>query len=135
MFSGEGIAELEIIDRIFDSRTLYEFDIFCEAAYKCAGEGDGFAPSEDIVFTRHGRFYANSGETVFVEIPVMDSAEYNLCLLSGKIKGRSDGEILKLDAGLNKLSFTMLEDGSFELQNSSNDETVYPDTIGTKYFI
>ena len=26
MFSGEGIAELEIVDRIFDSRTLYERD-------------------------------------------------------------------------------------------------------------
>lgn len=135
MFSGRGIAELEIVDRIFDSRTLYEFDIFCEAAYKCAEEADGFKGAEETVFTRHGRFYANSGETVFAEIPLMESTEYSLRLLSGKIEGRSDGEMLKLTAGLNKLSFTMLEDGSFELVDPLNDETVYPDTIGTKYFI
>ena len=135
MFSGMGFAELEITDRIFDSRTLYEFEILCEAAYKCAEGKDGFAPTDETFFTNKGRFFANKGETVFVEIPLMESAEYRLCVVSGKTKDRTDGETLNLSAGLNKLSFTMLEDGSFELQNASNDETIYPDTIGTKYFI
>ena len=72
---------------------------------------------------------------MFIEIPLMESTEYKLCVISGKIKNRADGETLSLSAGLNKLSFTMLEDGSFELQNAFNDETIYPDTIGTKYFI
>lgn len=135
MFSGIGIAELEIIDRIFDSKTLYEFDIVCEAAYKCAEETEGFEASEDVVFTNKGRFFANKGETVFVQVPLMEAVQYKLFVLSGKIKDKADGEILNLTPGLNKLCFTMLEDGSFEFRDPSSDETVYPDTLNTKYFI
>ena len=135
MFSGCGFAELEIIDRIFDSKSLYEFEIVCEAAYKCADEEDGFIPTDETLFTNKGRFFANKDESVYLEIPLMENAEYKLSILSGKIKDKADGEILTLGVGLNKLSFTMFEDGSFEFQNPSNDETIYPDTIGTKYFI
>ena len=135
MFCGCGIAELEILDRIFDSRTLYEFDIFCEAAYKCAENKDDFSPSDEALFTRNGRFFANKGETVFMEIPLARDEEYKLSIPSGKIKNKNDGDILKLTSGLNKLSFEILEDGSFDLKNPVSDEKVYIDTINTKYFM
>lgn len=135
IFSGCGIAELEIIDRIFDSRTLYEFEIFCEAAYKCGDADDGFVPSEEILFTNGGRFFANKKETVFIQIPVMEEKEYGLHILSGNIKNQSDGDIIKLSQGINKISFEMLEDGSFELCDVSSEETAFPDTLNTKYFI
>ena len=135
MFSGCGIAELEIFDRIFDSRTLYEFEIRCESAYKCSDAGDGFAPSDEILFTNGGRFFANKGETVFVQIPVMEEKEYRLHILSGKIKNMSDGDLLRLSQGINKISFEMIEDGNFGFCDTSSDETVYPDTLNTKYFI
>ena len=135
MFSGCGIAELEILDRIFDSKTLYELEFFCEAAYKCAESKDDFSPSDDTLFTRKGRFFANRGETVFVEIPLAEDKEYKLAIPSGKIKNKNDGDILRLSPGLNRLSFEMLEDGSFELINPVSDETAFADTINTKYFI
>lgn len=135
MFSGRGIAELEILDRIFDSRTLYEFEIMCEAAYKCTEKEDGFAPSDETLFTNGGRFFANCGETVSLEIPLMNDAEYKLHIISGEIEGKNDGDMLKLPAGLCKLYFKMLRDGSFELCDASNEETIYPDTLNTKYFI
>ena len=135
MFSGCGISELEIIDRIFDSRTLYEFEIVCEAAYKCADADDGFAPSDEILFTSGGRFFANKRETVFIQIPLMEEKEYKLHILSGKIKNRGDGDIIELSQGINKISFEMLEDGSFELCDPSSEERVHPDTLNTKYFI
>lgn len=135
MFTGRGIAELETVDRIFDSKTFYEFEILCEAAYKCEDEPLGFSPSEQILFTNGGVFFANRGETAFVEIPLMENAEYRLGVLSGSIKDKKDGDILKLSKGLNRLCFEMLEDGSFTFLNISNDEPVYPDTLNTKNFI
>lgn len=135
MFTGCGIAELEIVDRIFDSKTLYEFEICCEAAYKCTDKNDGFLPTEEIFFTNEGRFFANKGERVCVEIPLMESTQYRLCILSGKIKDLNDGDIIKLSSGLNRLAFEMTGDGSFELRNADSDRTVYPDTVCTKYFI
>ena len=135
MFTGDSVAELEIVDRIFDSRTLYEFEVFCEAAYKCGDTDDGFLPTGDVLFTNGGRFFANCGETVFLEIPLMEEKEYRLHILSGKIRDKSDGDIFRLSQGLGRLSFEMLEDGSFELCDTSNDETVYPDTLNTKCFI
>lgn len=135
MFSGCGIAELEIVDRIFDSRTLYEFEVLCEAAYKCSEKDDGFSPSDETLFTNRGRFFANSGERVFLEIPLMQSAEYTLFVCSGKIRDKKSGDVMSLAQGLNRICFEMLEDGSFELCDSLSEETVYPDTLNTKYFI
>ena len=135
MFSGCGIAELEIVDRILDSRTLYEFEIMCESAYSCVEKNEGFTPTDCMLFTNGGRFFANKGETVVLEIPLIEPAEHKLCVISGKIKDRNNGEVLKLTAGINRLLFEMSEDGSFEFRNTSNDELVYHDTLNTKYFI
>lgn len=135
MFTGVGIAELEICDRIFDSKTLYEFEIICEAAYKCEALSDGVAPSEDVLFTSGGRFFANKGETVFAEIPLMENSEYRLKVFSGKVKDKNDGDVISLSSGLNRLVFEMLHDGSFEFCDVTSDETVYLDTINPKYFI
>lgn len=135
IFTGSAVAELEIFDRIFDSRTLYEFEILCEAAYKCADKGEGFAPCHDGVFTNDGIFFANKSETVFLEIPLVQEKELVLNVISGSIKSIKNGAVLRLSPGLNRLSFEMLEDGSFEFCDTSNDETMYPDTLNTKHFI
>lgn len=135
LFSGKGIAELEILDRIFDSKTLYEFEILTEAAYKCGDKNEGFSPTKGVLFTNGGTFFGNKGETVYVEIPLMEHAEYSLGILSGRIKNKKNGDILGLSAGLNKLCFEMEDDGSFVLLNLSNDEPAYPDTLNTQYFI
>ncbi|MBE6682142.1 MAG: hypothetical protein E7600_07655 [Ruminococcaceae bacterium] len=135
LFSGKGIAELEILDRIFDSKTLYEFELLTESAYKCGDVKEGFTPTESMLFTGGGVFFANKGETVFVEIPLMEEAQYRLGILSGSIKGRKDGDILRLSSGLNRLLFEMEDDGSFVILDSSSDEPAYPDTLNTQYFI
>ena len=135
MFTGKGIGELEIVDRIFDSKTLYEFEILCESAYKCACLNDGFSPSDDIIFSNGGRFFANKGETLFLEIPLMEDQEYKLCVISGKIKNINDGDVLKLTSGINRLVFEILEDGSFEFEDLVSAEKIYADTINTKFFI
>lgn len=135
MFTGKGIAELEIVDRIFDSKTLYEFEILCESAYKCAGINDGFSASDNTLFTSCGRFFANKDEAVFIEIPCMEDTEYRLCILSGKIKKQNNGDLLKLTSGLNRIIFEMSQDGSFEFQDTVSGEAVYADTINTKHFI
>ena len=135
IFTGNGIGEIEIVDRIFDSKTLYEFNVICESAYKCSGACDDFSPTDEMFFSRKGRFYANKGECVCVQIPLAEETEYKLHVISGKIKNRSDGEIIKLRKGINSFCFEMTDDGSFEFQSPENDETVYPDTLNTKYFI
>ena len=135
MFMGTSVGEIEITDRIFDSKTVYEFDVICEAAYKCADPLDGFSPSNQALYSRNGTFFANSDETVFMEIPLSESAKYRLHIISGRINGYENDDIIALKFGLNKLCFEMQKDGSFEFLKTENDEKIYTDTINTKYFL
>lgn len=136
IFGGSRICELEIADRIFDSRTEYEFEVSCELAYKCENDRENeFAPTENVLFSRCGRIYANKGETISLELPSLEEAELLLCVVSGKIKNFKDGQKIRLTPPLCRLCFEMQDDGSFEFQNSVSLEKIYPDTLNPKYFI
>lgn len=135
IFTGLGIGEIEISDRVFDTRTIYEFEIISEAAYKCADFCDGFSQTDDVLFTRNGMFFANKGETVFLEVPLNEDENYKIHIVSGKIKDIADEDLIELKKGLNRLSFEMQEDGSFEFLNPENDEKIHSDSVNTKCFI
>ncbi len=136
IFGGIKVCELEISDRIFDSKTLYEIEFSVESAYKCIDENeDAFCPSQDILFTRNGVFYGNRGECVCLEVPSLEKSELELHIISGKIKGFKDSDEIILEKGMNRLCFEMEDDGSFEFRNTQNGEKIYPDTLNPKYFI
>lgn len=136
IFGGSKICELEIVDRIFDSRTEYEFEVSCELAYKCENGGENeFLQTENVFFSRNGRIYANSGEVVSLELSSLEESELLIHVVSGKIKDFKDGEKIRLIPPLNRLCFEMEEDGSFEFQNPVSLEVVYPDTLNPKHFI
>ena len=136
IFGGSKICELEIVDRIFDSRTEYEFEVSCELSYKCENaKNDAFSPSENVFFSRDGRIYANKGETVCLEIPSLEQSKFLLHVVSGKIKNFNDGEIITVTPPLCRLCFEMQEDGSFEFQSPESLGRVYPDTLNPRYFI
>lgn len=136
IFGGTKICELEILDSIFDSKTEYEFDVNCEMSYKCLEEKNVlFSASDEGLFTREGRFFANRGETVSLEIPSMSETEIELSVISGEILDFSDGQRIKLDTGLNRLSFTMSDDGCFEFKNPVSGDGIFIETLNPKHFI
>lgn len=136
IFGGSKICELEIVDRIFDSRTEYEFEVSCELAYKCENENrNAFSPSENVFFSRNGRIYANKGETVSLEVPSFEENELLLHIVAGRIKGFNDGETICIKSPLCRLCFEMEEDGSFEFQNPASLEKKFPDTLNPECFI
>lgn len=136
LFGGEKVWTLEICDRIFDSRTEYEIPMKCEMSYKCSDDKkDSFVPSEQVIFSNKGVFFANAGEIVSLQIPCLEEISLVLHIISGEIAGYKDRDIICLAKGLNRLSFEMIKDGSFEFQNTVNEETAFPDTINPKYFI
>lgn len=136
IYGGIKVCELEILDRIFDSKTLYEIEFAVESAYKCVDKKeDAFCPSQDMLFTRNGMFYGNRSECVCLEVPSLEEAELELHVISGKIKGFKDSDVVKLEKGMNRLCFEMEDDGSFEFRNLQNGGKIYPDTINPEYFI
>ncbi len=136
IFGGTKICELEILDGIFDSKTEYEFEINCEMSYRCLeGQNLLFSSSDEGLFTREGRFFANRGESVLLEIPSMTETEIELSVISGEIRDFSDGQKIKLDTGLNRLCFTMDDDGSFEFKNPISGNRIFIETLNPKYFI
>ena len=136
IFGGSKICELEIVDRIFDSRTEYEFEVSCELSYKCGDSKVGaFEASDEVFFSRNGVVFANAGEVISLEVPCLERKEILLNIISGKIKNFKDGETIILSEGLSRLCFEMEEDGSFEFQNPQSLEKVYPDTLNPKCFM
>ena len=136
IIGGIAVCELEIIDRILDSKVIYELEIKTEMAYKCCEVvNQAFLPSEDILFTRCGRFFANRDEIIALEIPTMEKSEIELSVTSGKIRNFADGQIIELDTGLNRLIFDMEEDGSFEFKNPVSGDKVLTRTLSPKYYI
>ena len=136
LFGGEKIFELEIIDGIFDTKTLYEFEAWCEICYKCCdNEKEAFLPTEEVLFSKDAVLFGNRGEIISLEIPSAEKKQIVLHVISGKIKDKKDGETIFLSEGLNRILFEMAEDGSFEFQNPESFEKIYPDTLNTEYFM
>lgn len=133
---GEMVVELEMIDRVLDSKTVYELVLFGEMAYRCsASMADAFTASDDAVYTRNGRFFGNKGELVSLEIPAMEDKETELSLIYGQISGFADGQKIALSQGLNRLVFEMRDDASFEFVNPSSTQTMSLQTLNPKFFI
>ncbi len=128
---GEKICELLISDRIFDSKTEYEFEVRCEMTFKCR-EKDG---SDQTLCSRNGVFLANKGERVEIQLALLEEKTVLLHITSGAVKGYDDGASITLSGGLNRLSFEMQEDGSFEFLDAVRCEKIYLDTLNPKYFI
>ena len=133
---GESLAELEIIDRLLDSKTVYELELMGEMAYMCVKDKNvSFFPSDGAVYTRNGRFFGNRGEYISLEIPVMEQTETELSVISGKITDLSDGHKIVLTPGINRILLKMEEDTSFELVNPSGGQTVFLKTVNPEFFI
>ncbi len=133
---GKKVCEIEISDGIFDSKTLYEADIVMEMAYCCRTEKEElFSKSSDTSYTRGGVFFANCGETVVLQIPLMEKKEICINLLSGKIKDKDCVFTIQLDAGLNRVCFEMAEDGSFEFLCPDSGERLFCETVKPECFI
>ncbi len=133
---GDYVAELEIIDRVLDSKTVYELELFEEMAYKCGDSYDSaFSVSDGAVYTRNGRFFGNKGEIVSLEIPVMEDKETELSVISGRIADFADGQKIKLTQGINRLVFEMKDDTSFELVNPSSTQVMLLQTLNPKFYI
>lgn len=136
ILGGKSVCELEIIDGVLDSKTVYELETVCEMSYKCCvGAGDIFDTSDDVVFSRDGVFFANSDEVIAMEIPRLEKTEMELCILSGSIKNYQNGQIIELSEGLSRLYFEVEEDGSFEFLSSGSGEKIFLETLSPKYFI
>ena len=136
LFGGRKICELEIVDRIFDTKTLYEFEVLCELCYKCCeNEKDAFLPSDEMIFSKDAVLFGNKGEIISLEIPCMENVQTVLHIIAGQIRGREDGDVLHLAQGLNRISFEMTEDGNFELLDEVSRDKFFADTLSTKYFM
>lgn len=136
ILGGEKVFSLEIIDRIFDTKTEYELSIRCEMGYKCSlSKEEAFEKTDTPLYSRSGVFFGNKGEIISLEIPCENETEIKIAVLSGKIKDVPDGKSIHLNTGVNRLFFEMQQDGSFELCDVTSDETIYLDTINPKYFI
>lgn len=136
IIGGVSVAELEIIDRILDSRTVYELELSGEMAYKCSNsENEAFAASCDAVYTRDGRFFGNKGEIISLEIPMMSETETELSVISGIVRDFADGQIIHPTQGLNRILFEMQEDACFEFVNPVSGEKMLLQTLNTKYYI
>lgn len=136
IIGGENVCELEIIDRILDTKTVYELEIKGEMAYKCSELiSEAFLPSDEAVFTRNGRFFANKDEIIAIEIPTSEETETQLSVISGKVRNFHDGQTIKLDAGLNRIIFDMEQDGCFEFVNSVSGDRMFCRTLNPKYYI
>ena len=131
---GKKICELEIIDRIFDSKTLYEFEICVEMAYKCCDKKENsFMPSDDVLYSRDGVFYGNCTEKVCLELALIEEQRTEIHVIAGKIK-QTDTKLC-LSQGVNKIEIEFSEDGSFEFINCQDRRKMFFDTINPKYFI
>ncbi len=136
IIGGVSVAELEIIDRILDSRTVYEFELSGEMAYKCSNnENEVFTASYEVVYTRDGRFFGNTGEIISLEIPVMTETEAEISVISGVINGYADGQKIPLTQGLNRVSFEISGDTCFELVDPVSGQKMFLQTLSTKYYI
>lgn len=142
VFFGNNVCELKICDGVLESESDYELLIFCEMSYICIDhEKSSDNGEENFYFTRNGSFFANGNEKVTFKIPTAEKMNVTLETLSGKtgvicVNGKKcnthKSADIELKEGLNVVSVSMKEDGSFALSDFSGKIGTFLDTINAK---
>lgn len=136
IFGGHGVCEIEISDRIFDSKTVYEAETLCEMSFKCCDKAsNAFTACDELLFSREGVIFGNKGEIVSLEILCTQSTEVALSISESAVKNYADGQKLTLNEGLNRLVFEFVKDGELSFLDVSSEEKMYLTTLSPKYFI
>ncbi len=136
IFGGRSVCEIEISDRIFDSKTVYEAETVCEMSFKCCDKvSDAFTACGELLFSHDGVIFGNKGEFVSLEILCTRQTEVILGIPDGAVKDCFDGQRLVLTEGLNKIVFEFIGDGGILFLDPSSEEKTYLTTLSPKYFI